>query len=157
MTITTQRRFQSPSMPPDQVDSWSQREPSGANHRVGRSRGRILTRTAPIIGFPDLLINVQMAIRRQYGISNQTRAHLCLMSFKSLWLVLRTSLQGNLARAHQPAREWQRLAQHVPSGQSCTISIHYRCFFFAIYHTLNNYHRLLPDSIGTRLFLISAS
>ena len=95
-----------------------QHEPSGVNHRIGRSRSGILMRTVPIIGFPDLLVNIHLAIRRQYGISNQARSHLSLMSFKLLWLLLRTSLQGYLARAHQPAKEWQRLGHPGNRGPS---------------------------------------
>ena len=87
-------------------------------------------RTVPIFGFPDLLANVQIAIRRQYGIFNQARSHLFLMSIRLPWLLSGTIIRGNLARTHQLAKEWQWLGQRAPNGQSCTIRVHHQRFYF---------------------------
>ena len=116
-TINTQGCVQSPSMPLDLSNSRSQREAKwGQSSRWEITKWNFNENCTYhwFSGFAGKCPNCHTPAIWHI----QSGTHLCLMSFKSLWLLLRTGVQGNLARAHQPAKDWQRLGQRGPSGQS---------------------------------------
>lgn len=125
--------LQSRSMPLGLVAARSQRESSGVNQHVRRSRSRISMRTFPIVGFPHLIAG---------GCPNgHTQAiwhlHSGTPQFlsddpKLPQLLLRTVFQGSLARTRQLAKEWQQIGQRVPYGQSWPIIPHYWCFLLPL-------------------------
>lgn len=118
-------------MPLGLVAAGGQRESNGVNQHIGRSRSGILMRSFHIVDFPIYWKRPNGHTQAIWHLQSGTPRFLS-DDRRLRWLLLWTVFKGNMARTQQLAKEWQRMGQRVPYGQSRTIIPHYWCFLLPL-------------------------